>query len=93
MERMLQPGFCFCFFAFDAFLNVLCSWIVLLEAPNFCIVTDLRAVHPDILPRLNHLYWTHSHETNASRCLNVSKSSVLIYFSSFFHVRTFVCFY
>lgn len=68
-------------FAFDAFLNVLHSWIVLFETPNFCIVTDLKPVHSDILPPLR-LYWTH--ETNASRYRNVSKSSVLIYFSSFF---------
>lgn len=83
MERMLQPGFFF-FFAFDAFLHVFHSWIVLFETSDFCIVPDPRAVHSDVLPRLDHLYWTRSHETNASRYLNVSKSSVLIYFSSFF---------
>lgn len=71
------------FFAFEAFLHVLHSWIVLFETPDFCIVTALRPLHADALPRLDQ-YWTHSHETNASRYLNVSKSSVLIYFSSFF---------
>lgn len=73
-----------CFFAFEAFLNVFHSWIVLFETPNFCTVTDLRPVRSDVLPRLHRLYWTRSHETNASRYRNVSKSSVLIYFSSFF---------
>lgn len=33
---------------------------LLFETPNFCIVTDPRPVHSDILPRLDHLYWTHS---------------------------------
>lgn len=40
------------FLAFDAFLHVFHSWIVLFETSDFCIVPDPRPVHSDIQPRL-----------------------------------------